>query len=384
MTGIARYAASAVLGFASLGACLSGSELPGQRGSSEAAPELVVSPALVKLSEGQRVTLRAMRSRGSRARISIDATWASAAPEVAAVSREGVLTARSPGVTEITAAAGGLSATARVEVVAPPEGEAAAVLLGAGDIGDCGSGETEATARILDTIPGTVFTAGDNAYPRGSASNFAECYDLTWGRHRHRTRPSPGNHDYRSGGAAPYFDYFGVNAGDPEKGYYSYDLGAWHVIALNSETDTKPGSLEEQWLRADLAASRARCTLAYMHRPRFSSGDSHGSQRRMAPLFEALYQAGVEIVIGGHDHVYERFAPQTPSGQLDRQRGVRQFVVGTGGRKRDGFKAALPNSEARYNETKGVIKLTLFAGRYEWEFIPVSGSFRDRGGDTCH
>ena len=204
VTGVARYAPVAVLGFASLGACLWGSELPGQRGSSDSVPELVVSPALLRLSEGQRVTLRAMRSRGSRARSSIDAIWTSAVPEVAAMSREGVLTALSPGVTEITAAARGRSATARVEVVAAPQGEAAAVLLGAGDIGDCGSGETEATARILDTIPGTVFTAGDNAYPDGTTSNYNQYYEPTWGRHKSRTRPCPGNHEYHTAGAADY------------------------------------------------------------------------------------------------------------------------------------------------------------------------------------
>jgi len=314
MTGVPRYRSIALAMFATLAACLSGSELPGQRGTPERAAQVVISPA---------------------------------------------------------------------RATSPTDSEPGAILVGAGDIGDC-DGEPGATARILDTIPGTVFTAGDNAYSRGSASNFAKCYDPSWGRHKLRTRPSPGNHDYRTRGAAPYFAYFGVNAGDPDKGYYSYDLGAWHIIALNTEVDMKPGSPQERWLRADLAASHARCTLAYMHRPRFSSGDSHGSQRQTAPLFEALYQAGAEITVGGHDHIYERFAPQTPSGQLDEHGGVRQFVVGTGGRKRDGFRTALANSQMRYNETRGVIKFTLFADHYRWDFIPVSGDFRDRGGDTCH
>jgi len=383
MTGATRWA-PVLVALTGLSTCLSGAEFSKSGRSDDSVTRFVVRPARVRISAGQLLLLHAIENATDRAGRPISASWTSASPAIAAVSRDGLVIGMSPGVTEITASIDGQSATARVEVAAPAEGPSAAILLGAGDIADCDSGEPEATARILDTIPGTVFTAGDNVYPRGSRTDFAECYDLTWGRHKYRTRPSPGNHDYRSKRAAPYYAYFGANAGDPAKGYYSYDLGEWHIVALNSEVDMKRGSPQERWLRADLAASRARCTLAYMHRPRFSSGDSHGSQRQAAALFQALYDNGAEVVIGGHDHVYERFAPQTPDGQLDRARGVRQFVVGTGGRDRDGFRKALPNSETRYNDSKGIIRLALSPGRYTWEFVPVSGAFRDRGSDSCH
>lgn len=268
-------------------------------------------------------------------------------------------------------------------LTSPPPGTGV-VLVGAGDIAVCGSTRDEATAEALDTIPGTVFTAGDNAYPDGTASDFVDCYGPSWGRHRDRTRPSPGNHDYHTPDASGYFDYFGTSAGEPGKGYYSYDLGEWHVIALNSEISMSAGSEQEQWLRADLAATTKRCALAYMHRPRFSSSSNHGSQSRTGPLFEALYDAGAEVVIGGHDHIYERFAPQAPDGAAALTAGVRQFVVGTGGASLYDFGTPLPNSEVRYNDTAGVIKFTLYADGYDWDFIPVSGSFRDSGSDSCH
>lgn len=257
------------------------------------------------------------------------------------------------------------------------------VLAGAGDIASCSSGDDEATAEILDAIPGTVFTAGDNAYPDGTASDFAECYDSSWGRLKDRTRPTPGNHDYHTTDAAGYFDYFGASAGERDKGYYSYDLGAWHIVALNSEISMSTGSPQEQWLRADLAAATERCSLAYMHRPRFSSSSNHGSQSRTGPLFQALHDAGAEVVVGGHDHVYERFAPQAPDGAAD-PAGVRQFVVGTGGKSLYDFGTPLSNSQLRYNDTAGVIKFTLYPDGYDWEFIPVSGAFRDAGSGTCH
>jgi hypothetical protein len=276
----------------------------------------------------------------------------------------------------------GLTATARITVM--PPADSGVVLIGAGDIGSCRADRDEATARILDTIPGTIFTAGDNAYPGGSEEEFADCLDPSWGRHRDRIRPSPGNHDYRTNGAAGYFDYFGAAAGEPGRGYYSYEYGAWHIVALNSEIDMEPGSGQEQWLRADLDASTARCALAYMHRPRFSSSSNHGDQPRTAPLFQALYEAGVEIVIGGHDHTYERFVPQAPGGTADSAHGVRQFVVGTGGRSFYDFGPQPTTSEARYNDTAGVLKLTLYPDSYRWEFVPVSGPFQDAGTGRCH
>src|SRR5213592_3135298 len=160
----------------------------------------------------------------------------------------------------------------------------AAVFVGAGDIGDCKRIGDSLTANLLDGISGTVFALGDNAYPDGTPSDYANCYGPTWGRHKARTRPVPGNHDYNTAGATGYFGYFGSAAGDPAKGYYSYDLGDWHVVVVNSATGMSVGSPQEQWLRTDLAASAKRCTLAYWHYPRFSSG-THGSLSATQPIW---------------------------------------------------------------------------------------------------
>jgi hypothetical protein len=230
-----------------------------------------------------------------------------------------------------------------------------------------------------------VFTAGDNAYNDGSPTNYSQCYAPTWGRHRARTRPSPGNHDYRTSGASGYFDYYGSNAGPAGLGYYSYNLGNWHIISLNSNIDMSAGSTQEQWLRADLAASNKPCTLAYWHHPRFSSGSHHGSSPTPQPLWQALYDARAEVVISGHEHNYERFAPQTPTGSADASRGIREFVVGTGGT--DFYPSGTPiaNSQVRNTGTWGVLKLTLSSNRYTWQFIPVAGkTFTDSGSGTCH
>jgi acid phosphatase type 7 len=260
-----------------------------------------------------------------------------------------------------------------------------AVLVGAGDIAECGSPGHNATADLLDAIPGTVFTAGDNAYGDGTAEEFAQCYHPSWGRHKARTRPSPGNHDYETRGGAAYYAYFGANAGPAGRGYYSYDLGDWHIVSLNSNVSMRAGSPQEKWLRADLATTTKQCVLAYWHHPRFSSSSKHGSQRQTQPLWEALYEHGAEIVIGGHDHTYERFAPQTPDGKADPRRGIRQFVVGTGGKGHYGFGQPLPNSEARDNTSDGVLKLTLERGTYSWTFVPIAGNaFTDSGTGTCH
>lgn len=259
------------------------------------------------------------------------------------------------------------------------------MLVGAGDIGSCHGRGAERTAALLDGIAGTVFTTGDNAYPDGSAEDFTNCYDPSWGRHKARTRPTPGNHDYHTPGAAAYFDYFGANAGNPSTGYYSYDLGDWHVIALNSGIDMSAGSAQEQWLRADLAANKRACTIAYWHRPRFSSAETHGSSRRPKAVWDALYEYHAEIVVNGHDHIYERFAPQTPDGELDRARGIRQFTVGTGGAGIRRFSTLLPNSEAHNDRAHGVLKLTLFPGSYEWEFVAVEGAtYTDSGIGVCN
>jgi hypothetical protein len=260
---------------------------------------------------------------------------------------------------------------------APPE-----VFVGAGDIALCTpDGDHEATARLLDTIGGTVFALGDNAYYSGTAEEYRDCYDRTWGRHKNRTRPVPGNHEYVTPGASGYFDYFGINAGPHGLGYYSFDLGAWHIVALNSNIPVSAGSTQGAWLRADLAANRSRCTLAYWHHPRFSSGQ-HGNQEQMHDFWRILHEASAEIILSGHDHVYERFAPQDADGFPDPARGVRQFVAGTGGARPYAFASLRANSEVRMSML-GVLKLTLSAHGYDWEFISVAGP-GDSGTASCH
>ena len=258
------------------------------------------------------------------------------------------------------------------------------VLVGAGDIAHCRSDGDEATAQLLDNIPGTVFTTGDNAYPDGSLDEFANCYDPTWGRHKARTYPSPGNHDYHTPDGAGYFAYFGSAAGEPGEGYYSYDLGTWHIVVLNSNLPVEAGSPQDQWLREDLEAHPAVCTLAYWHHPRFSSGIVHGSDASVQPLWQALYDHGADVVLAGHEHNYERFAPQDPGGLADPDRGIRQFVIGSGGRSHYEFGNPIPNSEVRNNDANGVLKLTLHATSYSWEFIPEQGkTFTDSGTASC-
>ncbi|HVL23350.1 MAG TPA: DNRLRE domain-containing protein [Thermomicrobiales bacterium] len=266
-----------------------------------------------------------------------------------------------------------------------PPSAAAPVLLAAGDIASCGSAGTEGTANLLDTQDGTVLTLGDHAYPEGSATDFANCYQPTWGRHKTRTRPVPGNHDYMTAGASAYFAYFGQSAGDPGKGYYSYDVAGWHVVALNSNIDMSVGSAQEQWLRTDLAANPTACTVAYMHHPRYSSGAVQGGSTTVQPVWQALYEAGVEVVLAGHDHTYERLSPMDPNGNLDPAFGIRQFVVGTGGATHYQFGAAVPGSEVRIVDTFGILKLSLNSGSYRWDFLPAAGgTSSDSGTGTCH
>ena len=262
------------------------------------------------------------------------------------------------------------------------------VLVGAGDIATCDSTGDEATARLLDGIDGTVFTTGDNAYNQGTAAEFAACYEPSWGRFKARTRPAPGNHEYETPGAAGYFSYFGARAGEPGKGYYSYDLGAWHIIVLNSNCaevgGCAVGSPQERWLREDLAARRKVCTLAYWHHPRFSSGYDPNEPDTGA-FWEALYKGGATLVLNGHGHHYERFAPQDPQGRYDPARGIREFIVGTGGGELTPFLATAPNSEVRDNQTFGVLELTLRPTSYDWRFVPVAGkTFSDAGTGACN
>lgn len=258
------------------------------------------------------------------------------------------------------------------------------MLVGAGDIADCRSQWDEKTALLLDTIAGTVFTLGDNVYDNGTPLEYANCYEPSWGRFKARTRPVPGNHDYNTAAAAGYYGYFGASAGDPDKGYYSYNLGTWHIVVLNSNISMTASSPQTTWLRADLAASRKKCTIAMWHHPRFTSGH-HGNDARSQPLWQALYDAGAEIVLVGHDHTYERFAPQTPQAVADPDYGIRQFIVGTGGSSNYEFVAAQPNSEVWANMNPGVLKLSLFEDSYQWQFIPVAGgTLHDSGAGSCH
>ena len=263
-----------------------------------------------------------------------------------------------------------------------------ATLLAAGDIASCSSSGDEATAKLLGGLAGTVVTLGDNAYESGTASEFSNCYKPTWGQQKGRTRPAVGNHEYLTSGAAGYFGYFGAAAGDAKKGYYSYNLGAWHIVALNSNCSKVggcgAGSPQETWLRQDLAAHPTKCTLAYWHHPRFSFGE-YGNDTGTKALWQALYEAGAEIVLSGHDHNYQRYAPQDPDGTPDREHGIREFVVGTGGANHTPLTNPPPNVEASNDEAFGILQLTLQPDSYDWVFLPIAGqSFTDAGNGTCH
>ena len=265
-----------------------------------------------------------------------------------------------------------------------------AVLLAAGDIASCQSRGDRATAKLLDSISGTVLTLGDEAYPAGTAKEFDECYDRTWGRFKDRTKPVPGNHEYVTPGAAGYFDYFGgtgarppapvpntrENPGlTPDKGYYSYDRGAWHIVALNSECDSVRGGCDRTspmltWLKEDLAAHPAPCTLAYWHKPLFTGG-YNGNYAPMRPIWRVLYAAHADVVLN-------------PNGKADPQRGIREFVVGTGGESHAKFRTIPANSQVGNAHTFGVLKLTLHPTSYDWKFVPAGDkTFTDSGSDSC-
>ncbi len=288
-------------------------------------------------------------------------------------------------------ATGALAWAAEGDPVVPPAADP--VLVGAGGIASCDTAGDEATAALINALPdATVFTAGDNAYEKGTAAQFAQCYGKTWGKFKARTHPTPGNHDYATSGASPYYDYFGAAAGKKGDGWYSYDLGAWHIVVLNSNckhsTKCATGSAQEQWLKADLAASTARCTAAVIHHPRFSSDDveGQGDGPHVGPLWKDLYDAGADLVVSGHSRVYERFAPQTPAGVADPAFGLPLINAGTGGRGHAGFiKTPKANSVMRNDTSWGVLKLTLHSDSFDFAFLPVAGStFTDAGTGVCH
>ena len=268
------------------------------------------------------------------------------------------------------------------------------VLVGAGDIAGCQNLEgARATAKLIEQIPGTVFAAGDLAYEKGSAEEFKNCYDQAWGRFKDRTRPALGNHEYVDPTASAYFQYWGAQAGPRGKGYYSYELGDWHIVVLNTNCYVKElggcgaGSPQETWLKEDLAKRPTACILAYGHHALFSSGvfKKHAVHPELKQLWEDLYAAHADVVLAGHEHSYERFALQDPEGKSDPANGIREIVVGTGGRSHDLLGFAEANSEVREWDTFGVLKLTLSPGKYAWEFIPEEGkNFHDVGTGACH
>lgn len=243
------------------------------------------------------------------------------------------------------------------------------------------------TSDLLVNEPGLtrVLALGDHQYEDGLLSEFTGvgAYDATWGRLKAITSPVPGNHEYHTPGASGYFDYFGAAAGERGKGYYGFDLGSWHLIALNSEISHTASSAQVQWLKSDLAATTKPCILAYWHKPRFSSG-YHGSSASRQPLWDALYAAHADVVLNAHDHHYERFAPQSPTGKADAN-GIREFIVGTGGSAHYKLNATQPNSEVRDKTAFGALRLTLRADGYDWRFVPAAGAtFTDSGTGVCH
>jgi len=285
----------------------------------------------------------------------------------------------------------------------PAPGPPPVVVAAAGDIacdsnspdfnGGLGTPTTCRQKYTADLLGGAsaVFALGDNQYETGRLAQYQRSYDLSWGRFKPITRPTPGNHEYYDweGGAKGYFDYFGAAASERGKGYYSYDLGAWHIVVLNSNcayvNGCRVGSPQEVWLRSDLAAHRVRCTLAYWHHPRFATG-RQGNYAAYQPFWQALYEHRAEVVLAGHDHNYQRYAPLTPTGSEDRVRGIREFVVGTGGRSHEHLRSGLgAHREAGNDNTFGVLRLTLYGKRYAWKFVPEAGStFTDSGSAACH
>jgi hypothetical protein len=296
-------------------------------------------------------------------------------------------------------------------------------IVGAGDIAECSpDNNAQATAALLASIPGTVLALGDNAYPDGTRTQYANCYDnyrlsdgsifdanrtAWWGQYKDRTMPVVGNHEYHSSKVAqPYFDYFSAQNGfklprapvpntpanpglTPGKGYYSYDLGSWHIVALNSNCNKVGGcertSTQGKWLQNNLANTTNRqCTLAYFHHPLYSTGNNV-TNPNVKPLWQILYNNGAEVILNGHAHRYERFAPLTPGGKIDQNNGIRQFVAGTGGAPGGSEVQQAPGVEVVKTGTSGVLKLDLSAGSYSWEFVPIAGqTFTDSDEDSCH
>ncbi|MBA3893334.1 MAG: metallophosphoesterase [Gemmatimonadales bacterium] len=263
---------------------------------------------------------------------------------------------------------------------ASADAEAPAILLAAGDIAGCAEHyKDEVTAELLATLPGTIVPLGDVVYQNGTRWQFRNCYDPSWGQLLSRTRPAPGNHEYHTNEGAPYYEYFGTLAGPKGKGYYTYTLGAWRIYSLNSERNIPE---QTTWLKKQLKANPSQCVLAYWHKPLYSSGDVAPTPE-VRPLFDALFRARAEVVLSGHQHNYERFAPQDADSNK-KARGTRQFVVGTGGSELRPFGGVAKNSLVRYNAGHGVLRMTLSPGMYSWNFLPVPGAPpADSGSANC-
>lgn len=308
------------------------------------------------------------------ARIALVTVFGAAVATAASASASGAAPARSSPVT-----------TAAATLVTAPTIAAAGDIIGNCTGASCGYQQTATVIKPLN--PAGVLALGDISNRSGSASDYSNLFNSSWGAFKAKVHPVPGNHDYGSAGAANYFNYFGA-AAHPPRGYYSLDLGTWHIIAINSNCSQvggcQAGSTQEKWLKADLAQHPAACTLAFWHHPRYSSGYG-GDNTSMKAIFQDLYDARADVVLSGHSHDYERFAPQNNASQLDTANGVRQFVVGTGGSFFTGFGTIKPNSQVRNNNTFGVLRMTLGAGSYSWKFLPVAGkTFTDSGSATCH
>jgi acid phosphatase type 7 len=283
-----------------------------------------------------------------------------------------------------------LACMASVLTAVPSSGKQRTVtLVGAGDIAGCDFKADRKTARLLGRIQGTVFTLGDNVYPAGTRAQFRDCYGPTWGKYKKRTRPTAGDQDYATSGAKPYFDYFEWRAGKPSRGYYSYDRGTWHIVALNSNCIEVGGcdwrSAQGLWLRRDLAHHQAKCTLAYFQHPLYASGNGYDSPK-VKPFWHTLYNHHAEVILNGDAHRYERFARITPSGKRSSARGIRQFIVGTGGAPGGSQKGPdEPRVQAKKVDAPGVLKLELGKGFYRWKFVPVVGrNYTDSGRARCH
>lgn len=257
------------------------------------------------------------------------------------------------------------------------------VVLMAGDIAQCDTAGAQLTGQLINALPYPVLAVGDLAYPSGSKADFARCYTPYWGAFKSRTYPAPGNHEYGTAGAAGYFEYFGVRAGEAGKGYYSFNLGAWHIVSLNSNRELETDAPQLKWLDEDLRRHRQRCVLAYWHHPRYSSGP-HGTDTRTQAFWALLHRHGVSVVVTGHDHIYERFAPMNEHGAHDPVRGIRSFIAGTGGARHYAVQQRIALSEVANGETWGVLKLTLNADQYAWDFLPVASQvFSDSGSAQC-